>query len=354
MAVSDVIDVVVINEIVSLLDTIGDCERLRKEAVGKTKLREEFKSFQDAKARRFEQKSAELDAHIADVRRDMDNDMYPYMFTSIAGRRWLLSHGVRLAVMQCAQSAECQSALVEAYNLGVKDYFVSAITDFDNVSFSLLDELELLKDSPLASIMSALVLKDAQGNVVSTSELQRFQPSLDQVIIPIYSESGSVSGEVLQSEVIPIVRAAAERRGLCPPPLVGASGSVPLPGSSLGVGGSATQPPIVQTHDDLFDTSVLDGAGDCERLRKEAVGETKLREELKSFQDAEARRFEQKSAELDARIADVRRDMDNDMYHHMFTSIVGRRWLLSHGVCLAVMKCAQSAKCQLALVRLLL
>ncbi|GKD89115.1 hypothetical protein Tco_1364622, partial [Tanacetum coccineum] len=87
----------------------GDCERLRKEAVGKTKLREEFKSFQDAKARRFEQKSAELDAHIADVRRDMDNDMYPYMFTSIAGRRWLLSHGVRLAVMQCAQSAECQS-----------------------------------------------------------------------------------------------------------------------------------------------------------------------------------------------------------------------------------------------------
>ncbi|GJS13206.1 hypothetical protein Tco_0407678 [Tanacetum coccineum] len=269
----------------------GDCERLRKEAVGEAKLREEFKSFQHAEARCFEQKSAELDARKADVRRDMDNDLYPHMFTAIVGRRWLLSHGVRLAVMKCAQSTECQSALgkvitlsvnkgiqegleagiehgrsgrtlaqVEAYNPGVKDDFVSAVTDFENVSFSLLDELELLKDSPLASIMSALVLKDAQGNVVSTPELQRFQPSLDQVTVSIYSESGSVSGEVLLSEVIPTVRAAAERRGLCPPPLAGASGSVPPPGSSLGVGGSATQPPIVQTHDDLFDTSVLDGA----------------------------------------------------------------------------------------------
>ncbi|GJZ30986.1 hypothetical protein Tco_0576033 [Tanacetum coccineum] len=226
----------------------GDFKRLRKEAIGEAKLREDFKSFQDAEARRFEQKSAELDSRIADVRRDMDNDLYPYMFTAIAGRMWPLSHGVRLAVMKCAQSAECQSALgkvitlavikgiqegleagiehgrsgrtlaqVVAYNPGAKDDFVSAVTDFENVcntpknvsQRNLLDELQLLKDSPLASIMSALVLKDAQGNVEGAE----------------------------------------------------ASGSVPPSGSSLGVGGSATQSPTVQTHDDLFDTSVLDGAG---------------------------------------------------------------------------------------------
>ncbi|GKC89886.1 hypothetical protein Tco_1150535, partial [Tanacetum coccineum] len=65
----------------------SDCERLRKEAVGETRLREEFKSFQDAKARRFEQKSTKLDARIAYFRPDMDNDLYPYMFTAIVGRR---------------------------------------------------------------------------------------------------------------------------------------------------------------------------------------------------------------------------------------------------------------------------
>nr|GEV92237.1 putative transposase (putative), gypsy type [Tanacetum cinerariifolium] len=255
----------------------GNCERLRKEVVGEAKLREEFKSFQDAKACRFEQKSVELDARIADVRRDMDNDMYPYMFIAIAGRRRLLSHGVRLAVMKQGLEAgikhgrsERTLAQVEAYNPRVKDNFVSAVTDFENVSFGLLDELKLLKDSPLASIMSALVLKDAHGNVVSTPELQRFQPSLDQVTVLIYSGYGFVSGKVFLSEVIHTVRAAVERRWLCPPLLAGSFSSVPPPGSSLGVAdyqvlsddeGPATQPPIVQAHDDLFDTSVLDNAG---------------------------------------------------------------------------------------------
>ncbi|GKC96036.1 hypothetical protein Tco_1161478, partial [Tanacetum coccineum] len=158
-------------------------ELLSKEAVGEAKLREEFKSFQDAEAHRFDQRSAELDARIADVMYDMDNDLYPYMFTAIARQRVILNHGVRLAVMKCAQSTECRSALgkvislainkgieevleagiehgksgrtldqVEAYNPEFKDEFVSVVTDFENVSFALLDELESLKDSPLVSI----------------------------------------------------------------------------------------------------------------------------------------------------------------------------------------------------------
>ncbi|GKC68715.1 hypothetical protein Tco_1101313 [Tanacetum coccineum] len=65
-----------------------------------------------------------------------------------------------------------------------------------------------------------------------------------------------------------------EEEGIMPAFIRGTSKSAPLHGSSLGVTdyqvsslvlsgdeGSATQPPIVQAHDDLFDTSVLDGAG---------------------------------------------------------------------------------------------
>ncbi|GJZ14224.1 hypothetical protein Tco_0549454 [Tanacetum coccineum] len=175
-----------------------------------------------------EAKVPELDASIVDYKHDIDNDLYPHMFTAIAGRRWILSHGVRLAVMKCAQSTEFRSALgkvisleinkgieegleariehgksgqtldrVEAYNPEFKDEFVSAITDFEN--------------------------------------LQRFQPSLDQVTVPIYSKSGSVSGEMFLSEVIPTAHAAAEKRGLCPPLLGGTSSSAPPHGSSLGV-----------------------------------------------------------------------------------------------------------------------
>ncbi|GKB08110.1 hypothetical protein Tco_0836394 [Tanacetum coccineum] len=260
------------------------------------------------KSQHFAERAAELDARIADARRDMDNDLYPHMLTAIAGRRWVIGHGFRSAVYKCARSVECPSAmgkvistainngiqqgleagvvhgkvgrslaLIEAYDPEVEGKYVATVSEFESISFPLLDELESLKDSPLALIMSALVLKDDQGNTDATLEFTRFQPSLDQVVVPIYSEFGSVDREMLLYGVIPSIRQSSERKGLCPPSsstLGGASGSAPPRDSSLGVadnqvstlvlagdGGSANQPPVVQAHDNLFDTSVLDGAG---------------------------------------------------------------------------------------------
>nr|GEU53406.1 hypothetical protein [Tanacetum cinerariifolium] len=137
-----------------------ECQSLRNKVAGKAKLREEFKSFQDVEARRFKEKYANLDARITDVRHDMDNNLYPHMFTAIAGQR-SLTH-------------------VEAYDLGVKAKYVTVMHDFENVSFTLLDELESLKDS------SRLTLKDDNGNM------------------PLF-------------EVVPAVRVTAEAMGLCRP-----------------------------------------------------------------------------------------------------------------------------------------
>ncbi|GKA07337.1 hypothetical protein Tco_0686561 [Tanacetum coccineum] len=101
-------------------------------------------------------------------------------------------------------------ANVEAYDPEVKNEFMVAVSDFENVLFALLDELESLKDSPLASIVTIL----------------------------IYSESGSIIREMPLSEVIPAVHVAAERKGLCVP-FSFASGGVFIPAppqdSSLGI-----------------------------------------------------------------------------------------------------------------------
>ncbi|GJS34886.1 hypothetical protein Tco_0533268, partial [Tanacetum coccineum] len=297
----------------SLLEKVSALELehdgLRDQIVGESKMREEFASQQDVAERCFAKRAAELDARIADVRHDMDNDLYPHMLIAIAGRRWVVGHGFRLAIYKCACSVECRSALgkvilmainkgiqqgleagvvhgkagrsltqIEAYDPEIKGKYVAAVSEFEGVSFPLLDELESLKDSPLALIMFVLILKDDQGNIDATPEFARFQPSLDQVTVPVYSESGSVDREILLSDAIPAIRQSAERRGLCPPSsstLGGAFGSAP-PDSSLGVadyqvstlvlsgdGVSTNQPPIVQSHDDLFDTSVLDKPGDA-------------------------------------------------------------------------------------------
>ncbi|GKA43412.1 hypothetical protein Tco_0736136 [Tanacetum coccineum] len=270
-------------EVIELRKRVSDLEETVAVKVGK--MREDFALQQDATERQFAERVSELDARIADVRRDMDNDLYPHMLIAIAGRRWVIGHGLRLAVYKCARSVECHSAMgkvismainkgiqqgleagvihgkagrslaqLEAYDPEVQGKYVVAVSEFENISFTLLDELESLKDSPFASIMFALVLKDDQGNVDAAPEFARFQPSLDQVDVPVYSDSGSVDHEMLLSEAIPSVCRSAERRGLCSPPSARTSGSVPPPGSSLDVvdyqvlsddGGSAAQPPIV-------------------------------------------------------------------------------------------------------------
>ncbi|GJU03134.1 hypothetical protein Tco_1113472 [Tanacetum coccineum] len=212
---------------------VGELANLRTKNVGLVE--------KDAAEPCFVERASELDARIADVRRDMDNDLYPNMLTAIAGRRWVIGHGLRLAGIQQGLEAGVvhgkasrSLAQLEAYDPEVEGKYVAAVSEFENISFPLLDELESLKDSPFASIMSALVLKDDQGNVDGTLEFACFQPSLDQVVVPVYSDSGSVDHEMLLSEAIPSVLSDD--------------------------GGPVVQPPIVQAHDDLFNASVLDGA----------------------------------------------------------------------------------------------
>ncbi|GJS73362.1 hypothetical protein Tco_0706203 [Tanacetum coccineum] len=193
----------------------------RGKVAGEMKMREEFKSVQDAAARRLDERVAEMNGRIADVKRDMDDHLYPHMFTAIAGRRWVISMAINKGIQEGLRAGikhgkEGRSlAQIEAYDPEIEAKFVVVVSEFKNISFPLLDELEGLRDSPLAPIMSALTLKDDHGNV-DTSPLG----------------------------------CPAERRGLCPP-------SNPAPSTSIGISDYQIST-LAQPHDDLFDAGVLD------------------------------------------------------------------------------------------------
>ncbi|GKA40789.1 hypothetical protein Tco_0733382 [Tanacetum coccineum] len=163
-------------------------------------------------------------------------------------------------------------AQVEAYDTDVENKYVAAVTDFKNVSFSLLEELEALKDSLLALIMSALTL---EGDADSTPKLRKLQPSLDQVTIPVYSKSSGsrgssyISNKMLLSDAIHAIHRRAKNRGLVLSSISaegGVVGAVPVQDSSLSVADYQVST-LVHTrgivfvaslHDDLFDTTILD------------------------------------------------------------------------------------------------
>nr|GEX68497.1 putative reverse transcriptase domain-containing protein [Tanacetum cinerariifolium] len=77
---------------------------------------EEFKRYEDD---RVEQRCAKLDARLDALSIDFDEELYPHMLTAIAGRRWVIGHGLCLAMMKCAESLEMRQAFAYVVSAGV-------------------------------------------------------------------------------------------------------------------------------------------------------------------------------------------------------------------------------------------
>ncbi|GKF72364.1 hypothetical protein Tco_0208478, partial [Tanacetum coccineum] len=118
-----------------------------------------------------------MDAWLDALSVDVDEELYPHMLTAIAGCRWVIGHGLRLAVMKCVESTELRQAFanvvsagiakgmseglkygvehrkagleltaVEAYDPAADNKYVVALHNLKDLSCPLIDELEQLKD----------------------------------------------------------------------------------------------------------------------------------------------------------------------------------------------------------------
>nr|GEV47623.1 hypothetical protein [Tanacetum cinerariifolium] len=143
-----------------------------------------------------------------------DEELYPRCLTTIAGRRWILSRGLRLVVMKCLQSPEYLAALggviartidngmhgglvanidhenarrgltnVAAYDPSAKANYISDVSTLRAMNFPLLAQLESHKDASIANIMGLLYLEGPGAEAPETSQLQ---PSPEQLMLPIH------------------------------------------------------------------------------------------------------------------------------------------------------------------------
>ncbi|GJV18103.1 hypothetical protein Tco_1363426 [Tanacetum coccineum] len=81
----------------------------------KTLLEAEVDMKKSAEAKKYEDERVssrceEMDARLDALSIDFDEELYPHMLTAIAGRRWVIGHGLRLAVMKCAESTNIRQA----------------------------------------------------------------------------------------------------------------------------------------------------------------------------------------------------------------------------------------------------
>ncbi|GJT68792.1 hypothetical protein Tco_1020272 [Tanacetum coccineum] len=134
--------------------------------------------------------------------------------TTVSGRRWFLSHGLKLVILKCLQSPEYLQALgqsigcvvnegihdglkagidhgkvgrdlsvVEAYDPSAEEKYVDVVNALGVVDFSLLSELESKKDSSIVDLMDSLRL---EGVLAEIPRAEHLQPSLEQLMLPIH------------------------------------------------------------------------------------------------------------------------------------------------------------------------
>nr|GEZ87694.1 transposase (putative), gypsy type [Tanacetum cinerariifolium] len=76
-------------------------------------LKAAFKDYKRQQDQMVEQRCAEMDACLDAMSIDFDEELYPHMLTAIAGRRWIIGHGLRLAMMKCAELLEMRQAFAD-------------------------------------------------------------------------------------------------------------------------------------------------------------------------------------------------------------------------------------------------
>nr|GEV39730.1 DNA-repair protein XRCC1 [Tanacetum cinerariifolium] len=66
-----------------------------------------------------EQRCAKMDGRLDALSIDFNKELYPHMLTAIAGRRWMIGCGLRLAVMKCGESIELRQVFVDVVSAGI-------------------------------------------------------------------------------------------------------------------------------------------------------------------------------------------------------------------------------------------
>ncbi|GJS10171.1 hypothetical protein Tco_0366967 [Tanacetum coccineum] len=185
----------------------------------------------EASAAGKERELADLNALVTSIKSENDNlvdrmalhleeNFYPHLLTTISGHRWLLTHGMELAIVKCLNLPEYPSALrtvigkaiekgmqdglaagiahgkkgtvltdVAAHNPFAEVDYVSALQQLQPLNFPLLAELKSNKDASVKTVMDILHLEDPVAEKLGLNELQ---PNVDQLMVPIHSSPNRV------------------------------------------------------------------------------------------------------------------------------------------------------------------
>ncbi|GKB44477.1 hypothetical protein Tco_0889419 [Tanacetum coccineum] len=178
--------------------------------------KEKAEAQQEKQAQVLYNRVAELEAHVMDVSGRLEEEFYPAYLTTLAGRRWFLTHGIQLVVLKCFKSPEYQGilghALGRAVDFGMQEgleagYF-DAVRALEDVDFPLVNLLKSKKDAGMDEVLDCFIL---DGPLADLPEAAHLQPCLEQLSVPIHhSDDKAIVGETSLSFALLNVHSRAE------------------------------------------------------------------------------------------------------------------------------------------------
>nr|GEV52620.1 hypothetical protein [Tanacetum cinerariifolium] len=224
---------------------------LQAQVMGEEKLKAAFEEFKQYEDNRVEQRCTEMDARLDALSIDFDEELYPHMLTAIACRRWVIGHGLRLAVMNCGESTELRQAfadvvsvgiakgmseglkhgvehgkanlgleVIEAYDPEAEAKYIAALHTLKDLKYPIVDQLESLKDAPMDVIKASLHLESDTGDD-APQWIRELHPSSSQLTIPVYPEARNPTDpwdckdEILLADVIAANVSHDEKKKKC-------------------------------------------------------------------------------------------------------------------------------------------
>ncbi|GJV26735.1 hypothetical protein Tco_1383183 [Tanacetum coccineum] len=240
-----------IKNLEALLEAETDMKKAAEanNVTGEERIKEAFKEFKKYEDDRVSSRCVEMDARLDALSIDFDEELYLHMLTAIAGRWWVIGHGLRLAVLKCAESLELRQvfanvvstgiakgfcdglkygveqgeveldlANIKAYDPKANDKFMATMQVLKDLKYPLIDELE--KDAPMDIIMATLYLKRDTGED-APQWISDLRLSSSQLKIPVYPEvrdskyPWAVKEEMLLEDTITANKSRAEKKRKC-------------------------------------------------------------------------------------------------------------------------------------------
>ncbi|GJZ55133.1 hypothetical protein Tco_0610326 [Tanacetum coccineum] len=142
-----------------------------------------LEKFQDDRMREMNENFDKLDTDLVELALHLEERFYPHLLTTISGRRWLLTHGLELAIAKCLNSTEYLSslgaAIGKAIKKGMQEGLSARITH--GAEGRVLTNVAAYNPSTEADYLSAL-----QHSLAKRLGFTESQPRVDQLMVPIH------------------------------------------------------------------------------------------------------------------------------------------------------------------------